>query len=135
MKVVRYFFVGAISALVDLSLYTFYAINLDYNYLLVAAFSFIFATFVNYFVSVRLVFQSGTRFSKRHEITAVFVASTVGLVINLSILYLLVDSFAMNSFLSKIAATVFVFVWNYSIRAYYIFSDNPSNKNNDGIVV
>jgi len=121
MKIVGYFVVGGIAATVDISLYTLFAVYLDFNYMTVAFSSFVIATFVNYFLSIKHVFDSGSRFSSKHEITAVFVASGIGLLMTLAILYLAIDLIGMDKFVSKIIATGLVFGWNYSIRNYYIF--------------
>jgi len=121
MNVIKYFFVGGVAATVDISLYTLFAVYLDFNYMIVAFCSFIVATFVNYFLSIKHVFDSGARFSYKHEILAVFIASGIGLLMTLAILYLAIDIIGIGKFVSKIIATGLVFGWNYSIRNYYIF--------------
>ena len=53
MKIIKYFFVGAAAALTDISLFYIFAKLLGYNYLIVAFFSFITATLVNYILSIK----------------------------------------------------------------------------------
>lgn len=67
MKVIRYFIVGGIAGVVDLGLYTIFAIYLGFHYLYVACFTFLAATTINYLLSIRHVFESGARFSKEKE--------------------------------------------------------------------
>ncbi len=121
MKIVRYFFVGGIAALVDLALFALGAKLLGWPYLPVAGGSFVVATLVNYLLSVRHVFESGARFRKHEEIGLVFVVSALGLAVNQSILWLAVEQFGLELILAKLCATGTVFFWNYAIRHFYIF--------------
>ena len=127
MKLVRYFLVGGAAAIVDIGLFAIGAKLLALPYLPVAAGSFVVATLVNYFLSVRLVFESGARFGKHSEIGLVFVVSALGLVVNQSILWIAVAKLGIELIAAKLAATAMVFAWNYSIRRYFIFG-RPSGK-------
>ncbi len=118
MKIVKYFFVGGAAATVDIGLYTFFAVYLDYNYLLVGMGSFVIATAVNYLLSIRHVFDSGTRFTKNKEVLMVFVVTGVGLLINQTILFICVEYVEIGKFVAKVMATGIVFFWNYSIRFF-----------------
>jgi putative flippase GtrA len=68
------------------------------------------------------------RFSQRREIFLVYVVSTVGLLINQLVLYLLVDRVGAELMPSKLTATVTVFFWNYWTRSNYVFGP-PSVPN------
>ena len=122
MKIIRYFLVGGIAAVVDISLFTLFAYLLGYNYLIVGTCTFILATLVNYFLSVRFVFVSGIRFSAHHELILVFLISCAGLLINLCILYVLVEFLVIDKLIAKLIATASVFLWNYLCRSQYVFS-------------
>jgi len=67
IRLVRYFGVGATAAAVDISLFTYFAGYLGYNYLIVGTITFVLATAVNYVLSVRFVFESGIRFARHHD--------------------------------------------------------------------
>jgi putative flippase GtrA len=121
MKIFKYFIVGSFSGIIDLSLFTLFAIFLEFNYMIVGMCSFIVATAINYILSVNHVFESGVRFSKKKEIFAVFFVSGIGLIINQAILYCAVEILLISKFFSKILASGSVFFWNYSIRSFYIF--------------
>lgn len=123
MNFLRYFVVGGIASAVDWAIFWVFAVELELPYLRVAAASFVIATLINYFLSIRLVFISGTRFEKKTEITAVFVASAVGLALNQALLYGSQEGLSMHLMTGKIAATACVLLWNYSIRRFYIFSN------------
>jgi putative flippase GtrA len=126
MKIVRYFLVGGIAAVVDLGLFAAGAKVLQLPYLPVAAGSFVIATLVNYALSVRHVFESGIRFGKRDEIGLVFVVSALGLAVNQVVLWVAVAHFGSELMLAKVCATATVFFWNYGIRRHFIFSESDA---------
>ncbi len=121
MQIIRYLMVGGIASIVDIGLFVLFAKFIGYNYILVAACSFVIATGVNYQLSVRHVFESTIRHTRKKEVLLVYFVSLVGLLINLIILYLAVSIFLFEMVLSKIFASGLVFFWNYFIRKYYIF--------------
>jgi putative flippase GtrA len=126
MKFIKYLFVGGAAAIVDIGLFYLGAGILGWNYLLVGACSFTLATVVNYVLSVRLVFQSGVRFSRHHEVALVFLISGAGLLLNQLILYICISQHILGLFLAKLAATGGVFFWNYFMRSRIVFS--PSDR-------
>ena len=121
IRLVRYFGVGATAAAVDISLFTYFAGYLGYNYLIVGTITFVLATAVNYVLSVRFVFESGIRFARHHEVMLVFGISAVGLVLNQLVLYLGIGVLRQDLLLSKLAATGVVFGWNYTARSRFVF--------------
>lgn len=121
MRIVRYFFVGAVAAAVDIGLFAVLVHGFGFDYLAVGAVTFILATSVNYALSVRVVFRSGVRFSRRQEIALVFAVSALGLALNQLVLYVGVTRFALPPVLAKVMATAAVFFWNYGARAHFVF--------------
>lgn len=121
IKLARYLGVGATAAAVDISLFSFFAGYLGFNYLVVGFFTFVLATAVNYVLSVRFVFESGIRFARHHEVMLVFGISAVGLALNQLVLYLGIGVLRMDLVLSKLAATGAVFGWNYTARSRWVF--------------
>ena len=120
-KLVRYFFVGGIAALVDLSLFAALLYSETVAWFMAAIISFLVATGVNYALSIRHVFESGIRFGRRDEMLLVFIASGVGLAINQLVLFLSISRLAIFPLLAKVCATGVVFIWNFLARRYYIF--------------
>lgn len=121
MRIVKYFFVGGIAAVVDISSFILFASILGYNYLVVGALTFIIATLVNYILSIKFVFRSGVKHSKRKEILLVYIISTGGLCFNLIILYICHNTMNIELILSKLIATTIVFFWNYLARKFFVF--------------
>jgi putative flippase GtrA len=122
VKILRYFVVGGVAATVDIGFFFLFAKLAGFNYLVVAPLGFVLATWVNYQLSVRHVFRSGTRFSRGREILLVYGVSAVGLLINQAVLYVLVGRLGAELMLAKFTATVTVFFWNYCMRNNYVFA-------------
>jgi putative flippase GtrA len=121
MKLVRYFLVGSVSAVIDLSIFGLCVKIWGLPWFPVAICSFVLATAVNYVLSVQHVFESGVRYSRRNEITLVFLVSAIGLVINQTALWVLIESYDLDELVSKVLASGSVFFWNYSARNSHIF--------------
>jgi putative flippase GtrA len=119
--IARYFLVGGVAACVDIGLFMLFARVLGLPYLRVAAATFVLATLVNYVLSVRFVFVSGQRFTRRWEITLVYVVSAIGLGINAAILWAGVELAGTGLLAAKLAATGTVFFWNYLARRFFVF--------------
>jgi putative flippase GtrA len=117
----RYFVVGGICACVDIGLFMLFAKSLGMPYLRVAPGTFIIATLLNYVLSVRFVFVSGHRFTRRWEVALVFLVSAMGLAVNSGVLWFGVEVMRFGLLLSKLAATGVVFFWNYFARRVLIF--------------
>lgn len=120
-QLIRYFFVGGIAAFTDVVLFFVFAQLLELPYLPVGAVSFLIATSVNYLLSIRYVFRSGSRFGKRQEIILVFVVSGIGLLVHQVVLFIAVEWLSILLMLAKITATGTVFFWNFGARRYLIF--------------
>jgi len=121
MKIVRYFFVGGVAATIDIGIFSFAVKELEFDWFLVALFSFVLATAVNYLLSIRYVFESAIRFQKQAEVSLVFLVSGIGLVINQSVLWLLIEMAGIDAVVSKLIATGTVFFWSYMVRSRFIF--------------
>jgi putative flippase GtrA len=121
MKIVRYALVGGTAAVIDFLIFAIFAKWWGYNYLLVGAIGFIIATAVNYFLSIRYVFESGVRFRFEHEISLVFLISLVALGINQLVLYMGIGLLGWEMLLTKICATGSTFLWNFGLRSRFVF--------------
>lgn len=121
MKLIRYFFVGGAAAIVDIGLFLVLAKVVGWTWFFAAAASFVVATLVNYWLSVRHVFESGIRFRRHHELALVFLVSALGLVINQCMLFVMIEKLGGALLVSKLAATGVVFGWNYAARRHFVF--------------
>ncbi|MEM1114733.1 MAG: GtrA family protein [Pseudomonadota bacterium] len=123
MQIARYFVVGGAAAIVDLGIYATLVYLFDVGYLLAGACGFLFATGVNYVLSIKLVFSSNARFSTRQEIILVYFVSGIGLILHQILLFTAVDGLDMHVLVGKIFAMGLVFLWNFGSRKYYVFAE------------
>ena len=125
-QLVRYFWVGACAALLDLAFFVLFHNALGLNYMAVGIAGFILATLLNYLLSVRWVFTSGARFGRGMEIASVYGVSLVGLALHALVLYAAVERLALSPLAAKLLATGLVFFWNFSARRYFVFAPRRS---------
>jgi putative flippase GtrA len=121
MKLIKYFFVGGVSAVIDFIFFSLliYYFNLAWH--IAGCVSFLIATTTNYFLSIQFVFNRGSRFKQSVELTLIYLVSGIGLALNLSFLYVFIEIFDLHPLISKIMATGAVFFWNFSLRQFFIF--------------
>jgi len=118
----RYFAVGGIAACTDISLFFVFAKLMGFNYLWVAAFSFLVGTLVNYALSIRFVFDSGKKYNRHTELVLVYLVSLIGLLLHQAALFFLVESLLLGLLTAKFMATGLVFSWNYLMRRFFVFA-------------
>jgi putative flippase GtrA len=121
MRLFNYLFVGGVAAAIDIGLFTIFSGLLEWPWLPVSIFTFMLATSVNYLLSIKLVFESGTRHKKNLEIIGVFIISGLALLVNQLVLYLSIEYLLLPLIVSKVLATATVFFWNYFARCRFIF--------------
>ena len=119
-KFALYFIVGGVSALIDWALFAFILYGVGWHYLIAGTLSFVAATGINYFLSVHYVFERGKR-SRRSAVMLVYVASTIGILVNLSVLGGMIEFLGLHPMLAKIGGTGAALGWNFSARYYWIF--------------
>lgn len=121
MKIIRYGFVGGIAATFDFFFFALFAKLWGFNYLAIGAIGFILATAINYFLSIRFVFQSGVRFNSQTEFALVFIVSFIGLLLHQWVLLVGIGQLGWGMLLVKLLATGSVFFWNFGVRTHFVF--------------
>jgi putative flippase GtrA len=116
----RYLVVGGVSALADWSVFAVMLYGLELHYIAAGTISFILATGLNYYLSVRFVFGAGSR-GPRQAMVLVYMVSTVGIAINLGILTVGIDVLELHPLVAKFFATGVAVFWNFLARYFYIF--------------
>ncbi|MCK5146696.1 GtrA family protein [bacterium] len=119
--IIAYLFVGGIAALTDLVIFFIFAKQLGFNYIIISIVGFLIATLVNYLLSIKIVFNSGSRFAKSKEIVIIYLVSSIALVVHISVLHILIHSVNCEKMLSKIAAIISAFIFNFLLRKYFVF--------------
>ena len=121
MTGLKYFVIGGLAATLDLFIFFIAITFIGLPWLVAGITSFVAATVLNYFLSVRYAFESEARFSRKMEFMLVFAASGAGLIINLLLLWLFIEKIGYAPMVSKVLATAGGFFWNYNVRKNFIF--------------
>lgn len=116
-----YLIVGALATIVEWSGFWFFFDMLQIQYLLATALAFVFSTFANWLLGRILVFRGKQNQSLLKELLSIYLTSIGGLLLNLGIMYVMVDFCSIQEIIAKITATVLVFSYNYLIRKKLIY--------------
>lgn len=116
-----YFIVGVIATVIEWGL--FYLTNeiLEWHYAFATPFAFAFSTLANWGAGRLLLFRKGSQKGLLHELISIYFVSISGLAANLLIMWILIDLFSVDTFLSKMIATAVVFLGNFSVRKFWIY--------------
>ncbi len=112
--------VGVLAFVVDFGLLFVLTSGLGVNYLVSATVAFSASVVFNYAASMRYVFTHREDLSRRREFVVFVALSVVGLVINNATMALLVEAFAVNYLVAKVAATAIVILWNFFSRKKWL---------------
>lgn len=120
-KLYQYLCVGGSAAIVDLGVFLSLNTLTDQHYLINNSISFVLATFVNYLLCVRYVFDAS---GAKNALTLTYIVSFVGLMIQNSVVWLGIAHLAAPIALAKIFAMGSSFFWNFLARKYWVFGQN-----------
>lgn len=116
VQFLRYFGVALVGYIFDFGLLIFCKQVLHLHYLLAATVGFTVGLSVTYVLSNKFVFGESKLKSKKADFIAFALIGIFGLgVLNL-LMWLLTGGFHINYIVSKIAATVIVYLWNFFAR-------------------
>lgn len=76
--------------------------------------------FICYLLNAKFVFKGG-RYSRKKEVLAFFMVSSIGFVLNVLLLYLMTKYLAIWYVISKTIVTVVVAVFNFIARKKFVF--------------
>ncbi len=119
-QILRYFIMACL--LVILELFTFWTFNslFGLSYLIATPLSMAISFFLNWYLGRRFIFKDSER--RAHiEFTLVFIASLIGVGIQLAVISFTVEILSLAPLFGKLIAICITFFWNYLVRKYYIF--------------
>ena len=122
LQLFRYTFVGGFAFLIDFG--TLFALTeyLHLHYLVSAAISFILGLIINYFLSVKWVFNNRIIENRFLEFLFFALIGLIGLGLNELFLWVLTDLLLIYYLLSKIITTFIVYFWNFFARKIMLFN-------------
>ena len=110
-KFVRFCVSGGIATLADVGLLYILTEFVGVWYLLSAGLSFILGTIIHYFICSQWVFKVVKQSAGQYLIFVLI--QTVGLAINLAVIYILVEYFSVWYILAKLVAVFVGLIWNF----------------------
>ncbi len=118
----RYFLVGGVAFILDIS--TLYLLTEFANcyYLTAAGIAFLLGLTINYVLSVYWVFDYRAVNNRILEFLIFTVIGLIGLAINEVILYVLTEKLAVYYVFSKVFSTMIIFIFNFGMRKIMLFS-------------
>ena len=116
-----YLIIGGLATIVEWVGFWLFSEKIGIAYLLATTFAIAVSTFANWLFGRLLVFRGTQSQSLLREILSVYLASVVGLLLNLLIMFVLVQLLAVGKMPAKMIATVLVFAYNYLIRKLVIY--------------
>ena len=122
MELLLYLVVGGCATLSEWVLFYVFDKVLP-HYMLSTVLAYILSTFVNWLLGRILVFKNSGK-SLIREIFEVYLASVVGLLLNLLIMWVTVDFLFVNEMIAKMLSTAIVFIYNFLVRKLLIYKRN-----------
>jgi putative flippase GtrA len=126
LQLIRYGFVGSFAFLVDFGTLAFLTEFFHIHYLVSAGIAFILGLIINYYLSVKWVFNSRAMENRWLEFLLFSLIGLVGLGLNELFLWLLTDIMFIYYLLSKIITTFIVLFWNFFARKVVLFNKQKS---------
>ena len=120
----RYTLVGGLAFVIDFG--SLYALKekCGLHYLVSAGIAFILGLMVNYFISVKWVFNSRAVKSRLMEFAIFAAIGLVGLALNELFLWIFTGLLAIYYLVSKLMTAFIVYFWNFFARKFILFNIN-----------
>lgn len=121
IQLFRFGLVGAVGLVIDFCITWLCKEKAGLNKYFSNSLGFIIAATNNYFLNKHFTFQN-TASNVLEQFAIFFTIALAGLGFNLLLLYCLQTYTKINFYLSKIAATVVVFIWNFTANSWLTFN-------------
>jgi len=127
LQLFRYTFVGGFAFIVDFGLLIFLTEYFHVYYLLSAGIAFVVGLVVNYYLSVRWVFNNRVVQNRIVEFLAFALIGMAGLGLNELFLWIFTDKLLIHYIFSKVITTFIVYFWNFFARKLLLFNQQKIN--------
>ncbi|MDD3740237.1 MAG: GtrA family protein [Bacteroidales bacterium] len=116
----KYFGVGGLCTLVDISLLFVLSHYCGLNYITSSIISFLAGTILNYFLCTLWIFKV-SRIKKRYQEFGFYLLITgIGLALNTFVIWGVTELFELNYMISKLFAIFVTYWWNFGARKYFL---------------
>lgn len=117
----KYLIVGVIATIIDAGTLYFLTEIFDVYYIFSNICGFLAGLTSSYLMSIKYVFNHRTLTNRKHEFIIYSLIGLFGLVMNTSILWLFTDQLKIYYMVSKLLATIVVFISNFLLRKVILF--------------
>jgi len=121
VQVFRYALSGTLAYVVDYCSLVILVEIFGIYYLTAACIAFLLGSLTAYMLNVKWVFDRRAFRNRYYELSIFIAIGAVGLVLNQYFIWLFTEKVGFYYLLSKLVATMFVFVWNFISRKYILF--------------
>lgn len=126
---VSYLVVGLGATVVEWTFFWVFNHCLCLHYAIATVLAYLISTGSNWLLGRVLTFRDSREGSIIKEILSIYLASTIGVLWNLLIMYAFVEWLSTKKMIAKIIATGIVFIWNFLIRKLVIYREKEDNSN------
>ncbi len=113
---------GVLSVIIEFFILILLVETFKVNYLVANTLSFIITNIFNYLLSRLWVFGKSNR-RIRYELLLFFSTTSIGLIINQIVMWLMVDNYHFNYKLAKLLAIIIVVLWNFWSKKFLVFTN------------
>ena len=117
---IGFLIIGIFCFLIDFGLLFIIKDLLNGNIYLAVTIAFVIATYVNYLLNLKYVFEGG-RHVKHKEIIYFFAIALGGLILTLTLMFILVDLINIYYLFAKPVAVFLVSIYSFLMRKYIVF--------------
>ncbi|MFC4804987.1 GtrA family protein [Filifactor villosus] len=127
-ELIRYGFFGVLSTGINFVLF-YILIKLRVHYIACNVLSYVVAVYISYYFNKWWVFEEDSSERSNDMIKKIkyFFVRVLSLLVDTVLLYLCVDFFKRDVFISKIVIAVVIILATYLINKYYVFGDKKEN--------
>lgn len=119
-QALRFCVVGAICTIIDFAVLILLREVFGVNYLIANVAAFTVSVIVNYFLSMRFVFQGKKDANKIREFIIFVILSAIGLGLNELLMWLSVSNLGLSYIWGKVIATAIVMVYNFFSKKIFL---------------
>ena len=122
VQLFKYTFAGGFAFLVDFGTLYLLTEYFKTNYLIAAGVGFIFGLGINYFLSIRWIFNKRSINNQLFEFIIFAIIGIVGLGLNELFLWILTELFFIYYLFSKLIVSLALYTWNFYARKLLLFN-------------
>jgi len=123
IQILKYFFNGIATATIEFFIFFILINYFDFLWYLAQLFSILIAILFNFYICKKYIFKSNSEFTQLNQYLLFITISFATIMINFLILYLFIEVFLFNIYLSKIISMASMFMINFFMKKIIVFND------------